>query len=73
MRVYPVPGSVILDPHTKQPVPFEGKDVPEDTYWHLALRDGDLTLEKPEALVEFEKAEAARLAPPEVHAEGDKP
>jgi hypothetical protein len=34
MKVKPVdPNAVIRDPHTKQPLPAEGGDVPENNFW----------------------------------------
>ncbi len=39
MRVKPVdPTAVIRDPHTKQVLPAEGGDVPENTFWLRRLR-----------------------------------
>lgn len=43
MKVKPaVPGSIIRDPHTRRPLPDEGADVPETSFWHRRLRDGDV-------------------------------
>jgi hypothetical protein len=47
MRVKPVdPNAVIRDPHTRQPLPADGGDVPENSFWVRRLRDGDVVLVK---------------------------
>lgn len=33
---------VVRDPVTRRPLPPEGAEVPETTYWHRRLRDGDV-------------------------------
>lgn len=41
MKVKPrIPGAVIRDPNTKRPLPPEGADVPETSYWIRRLGDG---------------------------------
>lgn len=43
MKVKPVdPSAVIRDPHTKQRLPAEGGDVPENTFWLRRLRAGEV-------------------------------
>lgn len=43
MRVKPaVPGAVIRDPHTKRPLPAEGGEVPENSFWVRRLREGEV-------------------------------
>lgn len=43
MRVKPVdPTAVIRDPHTKRPLPAEGAEVPENTFWVRRLRAGEV-------------------------------
>lgn len=43
MKVKPVdPNAIIRDPHTRQPLPAEGADVPENSFWIRRLRDGDV-------------------------------
>lgn len=49
MKVYPVPGRLVRDPRSRQPLPEAGRDVPEDSYWMRRVRDGDVTTEEPEA------------------------
>jgi len=60
MKVYPVPGRLVRDPRSMQPVPEAGRDVPDDDpYWVRRVRDGDLTDTAPAA----EPAPAAKAAP----------
>jgi hypothetical protein len=55
MKVKPAtPGSIIRDPHTKRPVPDEGDDVPETSFWIRRLRDGDVVIVEPPALAPLE-------------------
>lgn len=35
-------GLVIRDPRTKRPLPAEGGEVPDTTYWRRRLRSGDV-------------------------------
>lgn len=44
MFLVPKKGLVVRDPHTLQPLPAAGKDVPESFYWTRRLRDGDVTI-----------------------------
>lgn len=45
MRVKPAtPGAVIRDPHTKRPLPAEGGEVPDNTFWRRRLMAGDVVL-----------------------------
>lgn len=43
MRIKPaIPGAVIRDPHTKRPLPAEGDDVPDNSFWIRRLRAGEV-------------------------------
>lgn len=43
MRVKPAPGRVVRNPETKQLLPADGIDVPDDSIlWNRILRDGDV-------------------------------
>lgn len=42
MKIRPKAGMTVRDPHTKQPLPPEGAEVAEDTYWLRRLRSGDV-------------------------------
>jgi uncharacterized protein DUF2635 len=43
MKVKPVdPTVVIRDPHTKQVLPADGGDVPENNFWFRRLRAGEV-------------------------------
>lgn len=43
MKVKPVdPNAVIRDPVTRLPLPAEGGDVPENTFWFRRLRAGEV-------------------------------
>lgn len=42
MFVKPAPGLKVPDPDTFVPLPAEGRDVPDNTYWRRRLRDGDV-------------------------------
>ena len=42
MFVKPKPGMLVRDPVTRQPLPAEGADVPEDSYYMRRLVDGDI-------------------------------
>jgi hypothetical protein len=43
MKVKPVdPAAVIRDPHTRQPLPAEGGDVPENSFWIRRLLAGEV-------------------------------
>lgn len=47
MRVKPAdPTAVIRDPHTKRPLPAEGGDVPDNSYWNRRLLAGEVVLVK---------------------------
>jgi hypothetical protein len=66
MKVYPVPGRLVRDPRSMQPVPDAGRDVPDDDpYWVRRVRDGDLTETAPaaKAAPAAEPAPAAKAAP----------
>ena len=59
----------VLHPHTRQPIPREGMDVPEDIYWMRRLRDKDVVLADPPAPV---SEIAAERAPPPAPAASDE-
>jgi hypothetical protein len=43
VRVKPTTkGAVIRDPHTKRPLPDDGADVPDTSFWRRRLRAGDV-------------------------------
>lgn len=45
MRVKPaVAGAVIRDPQSKQPLPAEGGEVPDSSFWIRRLRAGDVVI-----------------------------
>lgn len=45
MRVKPAPGLSVRDPETKQLLPVDGIDVPDDSIlWNKILNDGDVVL-----------------------------
>lgn len=44
MKIYPVEGRTVRDPHTREPVPAGGRTVSDfNTFWMRRLRDGDVT------------------------------
>lgn len=50
MRVYPVPGRLVRDPISFEPVPADGRDVADtDFHYVRALADGDVGLAPPAA------------------------
>ena len=45
MRIKPAPGLSVRDPLTKQLLPADGIDVPDDSIlWNKILNDGDVVL-----------------------------
>lgn len=42
VTVKPVPGRLVRDPLTMQPIPEEGLRVQRTVFWTRALRDGDV-------------------------------
>ncbi|NYH21387.1 DUF2635 domain-containing protein [Paraburkholderia bryophila] len=45
MRIKPAPGLSVRDPETKQLLPADGIDVPDDSIlWTKILNDGDVVL-----------------------------
>lgn len=45
MRIKPAPGLSVRDPETKQLLPADGIDVPDDSIlWNKILNDGDVVL-----------------------------
>lgn len=50
MKIYPVPGREGLrDPITRIKIPAQGREVPENPFWHRRLVHGDVSLTPPEA------------------------
>lgn len=47
MFVQPAPGLVIRDPDLKDLLPVEGREVPDNDYWHRRVLDGDVHLVDP--------------------------
>lgn len=49
MFIKPAPGLRIRDPHTKQFLPDDGVEVPnDDLFWHRLINDGDVILVPPD-------------------------
>lgn len=42
MFVKPKPGVLVRDPDSFLPLPAEGRDVPESSFWFRKLADGDV-------------------------------
>lgn len=42
MFVKPAPGLIVRDPLHMTPVPPQGREVPDISYWHKRVLDGDL-------------------------------
>lgn len=42
MFLKPVPGLIVRDPNTRQPLPAEGRDVQPTAWWTRRLRAGDV-------------------------------
>ncbi|AGC43258.1 hypothetical protein MYSTI_01927 [Myxococcus stipitatus DSM 14675] len=42
MFVKPKPGALVRDPVTRQPLPVEGREVPENSFWLRRLAVGDV-------------------------------
>ncbi len=42
MYLRPAPGRVVRDPDLKDFLPEAGREVPDTSYWHRRLRDGDV-------------------------------
>lgn len=49
MFVKPKEGVLLRDPATQQPLPAEGANVPDTSFWHRRVRDGDVTIAEPPA------------------------
>lgn len=45
MRVKPAEGRHVRHPVTKQHIPVEGLEVPEETYWIRRILSGDVVLD----------------------------
>lgn len=63
-QLYVIPATpdiIVRDPQTMQPVPPEGRTVPDESYWRRRIRDGDLKEGKPpRATPQLGKAKDAR-------------
>ena len=44
MRVKPAPGLLVRDPISKRPLPPEGAEVPESSYWVRRVASGDVVV-----------------------------
>ncbi len=44
MFIKPAAGLPVLDPITRRPIPDEGIEVPESTYWLRRVRGGDVSV-----------------------------
>lgn len=42
MKVKPNPGKLMRDPVTRMPLPAEGKEVPNNSFWRRRIKDGDV-------------------------------
>ena len=49
MFVKPAAGFVVRDPANAEPLPADGREVPDNEYWQRRLRDGDVVPAKPAA------------------------
>lgn len=49
MFVKPAPDRLVRDPFTRRPLPAEGCEVPEESYWLRRLRSGDILKAAPPA------------------------
>jgi hypothetical protein len=68
MFVKPKDGYKIRDPYKRDLIPVTGREVPEhDIYWQTLLRDKDVELTEPPAIV------APPAAAPEVIAAAEEP
>jgi len=47
MFLIPAPGRLVRDPHTKQPLPEDGRDVVATSFWLRRLAAGDVLLATP--------------------------
>ncbi|TWA69732.1 uncharacterized protein DUF2635 [Azospirillum baldaniorum] len=52
MYVKPKPGALVRDPETREPLPAEGAEVPENQYWMRRLADGDVVRADPPVLAD---------------------
>lgn len=52
MKVKPAKGMLVRDPYTRVPLPPEGRNVPENSYWLRRVMFGDVVkIGEPEAEV----------------------
>lgn len=53
MKVKPaVPGAIIRDPQTRLPLPAEGGEVPDNSFWRRRLRAGEVVVLEEEVRIE---------------------
>lgn len=70
MKIYPVEGRTVRDPHTREPVPVGGRTVSDfDPFWARRLRDGDVTKTPPKATTPEPTAAPTEAATPETTAQ----
>ncbi len=60
MFAKPKDGLVILDPHTLRPLPAEGAEVEESSYWLRRLQDEDIVVVKKPPAAAAEDAKPAK-------------
>lgn len=70
MFVRPAPGMKVRDPDSRLPLPAEGREVPESSYWVRKIRSGDVVLADPAAPG---RRVTERLPPPEVETSAKAP
>jgi len=63
MWAIPTPGALVRDPFTKRPLPLEGAEVPETSFWLRRLRDGDITVHAEASPAATSSRPALRPAP----------
>lgn len=64
MFIKPAPGLLVRDPLHMTPIPAEGRNVPDITYWHRLIGHGDLVLaEAPKEA----RPEPVSIVPVEAH------
>lgn len=59
MFVKPAAGLKVRDPATMRLLPDDGQDVPENSFWHARLRDGDVVRATAPALASIPEAPPA--------------
>lgn len=73
MRIYPVAGRLVRDPFTMEPVPADGRDVPDgDLFYARALADGDVSPFPAAAVPDASPVPAAAPGVPAPSSKGDR-